>query len=335
MGWNVNVAVKSSAVHGSGVFAAEPIAAGTKVWQFDASMQVCSRRRWPGWSRRRCRRALTAGYVHEPSGLFLWYRDGMQFMNHGDGRAANVGLHYWPKLRDDHIVALRDIEPGEELREDYRSCLRAGLAPDHWLAPFYRAHCPAHYRFLLGLIAAEKPSYPVVVAESGAKLLSVATSASRKTGFDEDRAEPAGQTGGVNFGADVRGNRDDGGSMTTRAPPDLRGGGEAVEPRHVQVEEDEPRLQPVRHLHALGAVRRNHRLVAALLQHRAQDQGICAIVLDDQDDAVRRRRRFLLRDRFRARFQLKPHRIPPLAARPRRRAPRRRTSSPSPARSKR
>ena len=192
MGWNVNVEVKSSAVHGSGVFAAEPIAAGTKVWQFDdvharlhpdVAGQAGAVDAGAG--------ALTAGYVHEPSGLFLWYTDGMEFMNHGDGRAANVGLHYWPKLEDDHIVALRDIEPGEELREDYRSCLRAGLAPDHWLRPLYRAYCPAHYRFLLGLFAAEEPSYPVVAApQRGAKLRSVATSASRKTGFDRTAPNP-------------------------------------------------------------------------------------------------------------------------------------------------
>ena len=190
MGWNVNVAVKSSAVHGSGVFAAEPIAAGTKVWQFDTSMHVCTRTSLAKLEPSTLSWVLTAGYVHEPSGLFLWYKDGMQFMNHGDGRAANVGLHYWPRLRDDHIVALRDIQPGEELREDYRNCLRAGLAPDHWLAPFYRAYCPEHYRFLLGLIAAEEPSYPVVVAESGAKLLSVAASASRKTGFERTAPNP-------------------------------------------------------------------------------------------------------------------------------------------------
>ena len=68
-------------------------------------------------------------------------------------------------------MALRDIEPGEELREDYRSCLRAGLAPDHWLRPLYRAYCPRHYRFLLGLFAPEKPIYPAVVAaEGGANL---------------------------------------------------------------------------------------------------------------------------------------------------------------------
>jgi hypothetical protein len=191
LGWNVNVEVKRSAVHGAGVFAAERIPAGTKVWQFDRSMHVCNRTSLARLDASTLARALKAGYVHEPSGLFLWYTDGMQFMNHGDGPAANVGLDHWPEIEDDHILALRDIEPGEELREDYRECLRAGLAPGHWLAPFYREFCPGHYRFLLELTGAEDPCYPLpLVAASGAKLRSVATSRSRKTGFDRIAANP-------------------------------------------------------------------------------------------------------------------------------------------------
>jgi hypothetical protein len=191
LGWNVNVEVKCSAVHGSGVFAAERIPAGTKVWQFDASMHVCTPAALAGMEPSTIAEALCAGYVHEPSGLFLWYRDGMEYMNHGDGPIANVGLYYWPKLPDDHIVALRDIEPGEELREDYRNCLRAGLAPDHWLAPFYRVYSPGHYRFLLGLFELEEQSYPVAaVAAGGAKVRSIATRSSRKIGFDSTAANP-------------------------------------------------------------------------------------------------------------------------------------------------
>ena len=190
MGWNANVEVRRSAVHGCGVFAAEPIPAGTRIWQVDASMRICDRTQLARLAPSTLARALKAGYVHEPTGLFVWYTDGMQFMNHGEGRAANVGLHYWPALEDDHIVALRDIELGEELREDYRGCLRAGLAPDHWLAPFYRAFCPSHYRFLLELFALEEPIYPAVAAEGGANLRSVATSSSRNTGFDRTAANP-------------------------------------------------------------------------------------------------------------------------------------------------
>jgi hypothetical protein len=103
-------------------------------------------------SPRHLRFALLAGYLHKPSGKFLWYTDGMQFMNHCASPGANVGLRTWPALlRDDHTVALRDIPAGQELCEDYMFCLDGGLAPDHWMRPLYLEHCPEHYAFLLSL----------------------------------------------------------------------------------------------------------------------------------------------------------------------------------------
>lgn len=192
MGWNVNVDVRRSEVHGVGLFATRPIQAGTRVWQFDPSMHVCNRRALAGLQPSMLPQALYSGYLHEPSELFLWYTDGMQFMNHADEGEANVGLDYWPRLRDDHSVALRDIEAGEELREDYRNCLMGGLTPDHWLAPFYLAYCPSHYSFLLGLFASLQPSYPGAGTAAGgaASLRNVAISASRNTGFERTAPNP-------------------------------------------------------------------------------------------------------------------------------------------------
>lgn len=115
-------------------------------------MHVCDSKTLPLLEPKLLTFALQAGYLHCPSGKFLWYTDGMQYMNHGAGARANVGLDYWPeRLRDDHLVALRDIEVGEELLEDYTFCLEGGLAPDHWMRPLYLKFCPWHYDFLLGL----------------------------------------------------------------------------------------------------------------------------------------------------------------------------------------
>lgn len=191
MGWNVKVAFGYSAVHGTGVFAAERIPAGTRVWQFDHSMHVCTPRALARLDGDTIARALWAGYLHKPSGQFLWYSDGMQFMNHGDGGAANVGLRYWPSLEDDHVLALRDIEAGEELREDYRMCLEGGLGLTHWMRPLYLAHCPGHYNFLLGLFRADEAGYGAVAAMGGTKLRTVAMSASRYTGFASTAPNPA------------------------------------------------------------------------------------------------------------------------------------------------
>ena len=144
---------KKSGVHGTGVFARRPIAAGTRIWQFDRTMQVCDREAMYALSPRKLRFALHGGYYHKPSGMFLWYTDGMQYMNHASTPMANIGLAFWPPLDADHTVALRDIAPGEELFEDYTFWADGGLAPDHWLYRLYLEHCPEHYAFLCSLEA--------------------------------------------------------------------------------------------------------------------------------------------------------------------------------------
>ncbi len=192
MVWQVGVEVRSSRVHGKGLFAREYIPAGTKIWQFDDAMHVCTPTSLARMAPRTIARALYAGYLHEPSGLFLWYTDGMGFMNHADAGAANVGLDYWPKLPDDHLVALRDIAPGEELREDYRGCLRGGMDPDHWLRPLYLSYCPKHYHFLLGLFAPETITFSALGGSSGAGMNrpTVEISVPSNTGFASTAVNP-------------------------------------------------------------------------------------------------------------------------------------------------
>jgi hypothetical protein len=148
LSWLVDVDFRTSPIHGTGVFARRRIRSGTVIWRYDPAMHACDRETMAALSPRTLAFALHGGYLHKPSGKFLWYEDGMQFMNHGEGRLANVGLAYWPALHDDHTIALRDIAPGEELREDYGFWADGGLAPGHWLEPLYRKHCPWHFDFL-------------------------------------------------------------------------------------------------------------------------------------------------------------------------------------------
>ncbi len=188
MGWNVEVEFKRSGLHGTGAFAREAIAAGTKVWQFDAAMRVCTPDELAALDPETLSFALWGGYLHKPSGLFLWYTDGMQFLNHGSGDRANVGLDFWPKLEEDHIVALRNVAPGEELREDYGFCLDGGLAPEHWMRPLYLDFCPQHYFFLLGLQGEKTPE--TVGAQFGRKRRTMAINASSSTGLDNTASKP-------------------------------------------------------------------------------------------------------------------------------------------------
>jgi len=148
MGWKVNVDFRPSGVHGTGVFARDPIAAGTKVWAFDDSMSVCGLPELAALTPDRLAFALHGGYFHHPSGRFIWYEDGMEYVNHADGGHANIGITEWTPLEEDNCTALRDIAPGEELLEDYAFWSIFQLPQNHWLHGIYQDFCPGHYAFL-------------------------------------------------------------------------------------------------------------------------------------------------------------------------------------------
>lgn len=148
MGWQVDVDFRSSSIHGIGVFARRPIPAGTRIWQVDDGMHVCTPQALAELDPAVLKFALHGGYLHKPAGKFLWYNDGMQFMNHQATPLANVGLGKWPPLAEDHCIALRDIAAGEELKEDYTFWSDEGFRQGHWLYELYRDFCPEHFAFL-------------------------------------------------------------------------------------------------------------------------------------------------------------------------------------------
>ena len=113
----VRTRVAPSAIHGLGLFAAEPIPCGTPIWRlapgFDRELspaQVAAlpplaqeHIRWFGWVRREDGRAVLSG-------------DHACFMNHA--ATPNTGLAP-DAVATDTTVALRDIAAGEELTCDY------------------------------------------------------------------------------------------------------------------------------------------------------------------------------------------------------------------------
>lgn len=151
MSWQVAVDFRPSPVHGTGVFAREPIKAGTKVWTFDREMQVCGLADLAALPQDRLQFALHGGYYHALARKFVWYEDGMQFVNHAEPGRDNIGIREWTPLEDDNCTALRDIEPGEELLEDYQFWSIFNLPAEHWLRGLYRDFCPHHHDFLLSL----------------------------------------------------------------------------------------------------------------------------------------------------------------------------------------
>lgn len=151
MSWLTKVAFGESSIHGIGVFALEPIKRGTKVWTVDPSMKFMKRAELAALPADELRFALHGGYLHFPSQRFVYYDDGMEYVNHAEGRAANIGILEWTPLMEDNCTALRDIRAGEELLEDYTFWSTLQLQSDHWLVNLYRDFCPDHFAFLRNL----------------------------------------------------------------------------------------------------------------------------------------------------------------------------------------
>lgn len=113
----VPVYVDKSAIHGLGVFAAEPIPRGTQVWRFtpgfDLELDPAEVERQP---KRFREKLLHYGYVDPRLDRYILCCDDARFLNHSD----------WPNLEPDFTldrhgvdIAVRDIRAGEELTTDY------------------------------------------------------------------------------------------------------------------------------------------------------------------------------------------------------------------------
>lgn len=121
----VRTRLAPSAIHGLGVFAAEPIARGTEVWRFtpgfDLDLDPKALEALPAHAREWL---LVYGYLDPRLQRFILCCDDARFINHG--AAPNLRPDF---AREPHGVdlALRDIAPGEELTVDY--ALVDGILP--------------------------------------------------------------------------------------------------------------------------------------------------------------------------------------------------------------
>lgn len=108
----VKTYVAQSRLHGCGVFAAEPIAAGAVVWEphpvIDCEITPEELKTLPAVAREL---AISHSFIDE-NGRIILSRDNAVFFNHSDE----------PNTRHegDKNIAARDIAVGEELTEDYR-----------------------------------------------------------------------------------------------------------------------------------------------------------------------------------------------------------------------
>lgn len=151
MTWVAKVEFRKSSVHGMGVFALEPIRKGTKVWTVDPTMKFVGPADLRKLPPSEINFALHGGYLHQPSQTFVYYDDGMEYVNHAAGSLSNIGILEWTPLMEDNCTALRDIDVGDELLEDYSFWSIMQVRKRHWLIDLYRDCCPEHYSFLLSI----------------------------------------------------------------------------------------------------------------------------------------------------------------------------------------
>lgn len=123
----VRVRVDRSAIHGLGVFAAEPIPRGSAVWRFtpgfDLDLDPALVQAQPQPLRERL---LHYGYIDPRLGRYILCCDDARFLNHSAV----------PNLRPDFTldrygvdIAARDIAAGEELTVDYEAVEGARPGP--------------------------------------------------------------------------------------------------------------------------------------------------------------------------------------------------------------
>jgi SET domain-containing protein len=115
----VKTTIGPSAIHGIGLFAAEPIARGAMVWRFSHGFdQVFLHsvvERYGGNIQLAVER-----YAYVQGDVFILCADDARFFNHSDEPNCSAG---------EESKALRDIQIGEELTEDYKL-----FAVEHWTA---------------------------------------------------------------------------------------------------------------------------------------------------------------------------------------------------------
>lgn len=103
--------------HGTGLFAAEDISAGTVVWRFDASVDSATEATPDA--------DMFYPYISKQTGRLITPGDDARHINHSD--TPNLGTRFEDGVEEDINFALRDIKAGEELTLDYRGFAQEGV----------------------------------------------------------------------------------------------------------------------------------------------------------------------------------------------------------------
>ena len=111
----VNTYLAESAIDGVGVFAAEPILRGSRIWRLEPTFdRLIPRRQYRSAPPQM--KSLLDRYAYpspDDPDVFVYEVDNGRFMNHS--RSPNTDFS-----NSGYGIAIRDIAPGEELTCDYR-----------------------------------------------------------------------------------------------------------------------------------------------------------------------------------------------------------------------
>lgn len=158
MPFHVAVEIKDTGRYGMGLYAAQDIPAGTKIWSFatNATDEVVQPRGYAPsenrvWTKEsllavqdeeEIKRILWGGYIHVPTGIFLELRDGSQYTNHSN--EPNQGGPWSVQPSEEMCIVIKDVKEGEELTDHY------GVFHDSkagWVHELMEKYCPMRHEF--------------------------------------------------------------------------------------------------------------------------------------------------------------------------------------------
>lgn len=113
----VKTKIKESPIAGIGLFADQLIPKGTLVWKFQKGFDIeLSKTQFDELSKPAQEQVLNYCYFNSATEMYVICADDARFFNHSDDPNVSSGPN------DDHLdLALKDIEIGEELTQNYKN----------------------------------------------------------------------------------------------------------------------------------------------------------------------------------------------------------------------
>lgn len=110
----VKTYLDKSTIHGIGLFAAEDIKEGERIWEYNPHVDIILTKE----QAELYKNLPSPIYIYKQDGKYYLSLDNDRYINHSED--ANVANGEYMFMEDDYTYATRDIKAGEELTCDYR-----------------------------------------------------------------------------------------------------------------------------------------------------------------------------------------------------------------------